>query len=114
MMNKLERIQRRSIRILYKLKCASIVSITVLIRSIGWLKFRYICKYRILCITPKVIYLRFHEHLAQSIIIQSSNRSSRKCHVMKLVQRSTYLAYSESALSVIVPKISNSLPYDIR
>ena len=47
------------------------------------------------------------------IIIQNYNRSSRKCHVMKLVQLSTYLAYSESAFSVISSKSWNSLTYDI-
>ena len=61
-------------------------------RSIGWLKFRYICKHRLLCITHKVIHLGFPEYLAQSIKIQSSNRSSRKCYVIKLVQRTTSMA----------------------
>ena len=42
----------------------------------------------------------FPKYLAQSIIIHSSNRSSRKCHTMELVQRSISLAYSESAISV--------------
>ena len=111
---KLERIQRRAIRVLYKLNFASIVSISDLMRSLGWLKFRYICIHRLLCITHKAIHRGFPEYLAQSITIQSSNRSSRKCHIMKLVQQSTSLAFSESALSVIAPKSWNSLPYDIR
>ena len=43
-----------------------------------------------------MVYLGFPEYLAQSIIIQSSNISSLKCHVMKLMQFSTSLAeYSE-------------------
>ena len=87
-------------------------------RSLGWLKFRYITVkfrlHRLLCITHHAIHRRFPEYLAQSIIIQNSNRSSRKCYIMKLVQRSTSLAYSESAFSVIAPKSWNSLPYDIR
>ena len=37
-MYKLERIQCRAIRVLYKLNCASIVSISDLMRSLGWLK----------------------------------------------------------------------------
>ena len=104
LMYKLERIQRRAIRVLYKLNFASIVSISDLMRSLGWL----------LCIIHKAIHRGFHEYLAQSITIQSSNRSSRKCHIMKLVQQSTSLAFSESAFSVIAPKSWNSLPYDIR
>ena len=61
LMYKLERIQRRAIRVLYKLNFASIVSISDLIRSLGWLKFRYICILRLLCITHKAIHRRFPE-----------------------------------------------------
>ena len=82
-------------------------------RSLGWLKFSYICKHRLMCITHKAIYLVFPEYLAQSIIIQSYNISSRKCYIMKLVQRSTYLTYFKSAFLIIAPKSWNSLPYDI-
>ena len=45
-MYKLERIQRRAIRVLYKLNLASIVSISDLMISLGWLKFRYIFIHR--------------------------------------------------------------------
>ena len=70
-------------------------------RSLGWLNFRYICIHRLLCITHKAIHRGFPEYLAQSITIQSSNKSSRKCRIMKFVQRSTSLVYSESAFSLI-------------
>ena len=39
LMYKLERIQHCAIRVLYKLNFASIVSISDLMRSLGWLKF---------------------------------------------------------------------------
>ena len=55
LMYKLERIQR-AIRVLYKLNFATIVSISYLIRSLGWLKFRYICIHRLLYITHNDIY----------------------------------------------------------
>ena len=42
LMYKLECIQGRSIRVLYKLNFASIVYISDLMRLLGWLKFRYI------------------------------------------------------------------------
>ena len=111
LMYKLERIQRRAIRVLYKLNFASIVSISTLMRSLDWFSLDifiniYIA-YMLLCITHKAIHIVFPEYLAQSIIIQSSNISSRKCHVMKLVKRSTSLAYSESDFSVIVPNSWN-------
>ena len=57
--------------ILYKINFSSIVSISSLMRSLGWLKFRYICKHRLSCITHKAIHRGFHEYLAQSIIIQN-------------------------------------------
>ena len=110
----LERIQCRVIRVIYKLNFDSIVYISDLLRSIGWLKFRYICKHSLLFIIHKAIHLGFPEYLAQFIIIQSYNRSSRKFYIMKLVQRSTHLAYSKSDVLVIAPKSWNSLPYDIR
>ena len=69
LMYKLGRIQHHSIRILYKLNFASIFSITDLMRSLGWHKFRYICIHMILCVTHKAIYRGFPEYLAQSITI---------------------------------------------
>ena len=114
LMLKLEKIQRRAIRTLYKLKFSSIVSISTLMRSLGWLKFRYLCRYRLLCITHKVIHLRSPEYLADLISTHTLSRASRKCHTMKIVQRSTISAHSESAFSVVAPKYWNSLPYDIR
>ena len=113
-MLKLEMIQRSSICTLYKLKFSSIVSISTLMRSLGWLKFRYICRYRLLCITHKVIHLRSPEYLADLIGIQTLSRSSRKCHTMKIVQRSIISAHSESAFSVVAPKCWNAIPYNIR
>ena len=65
LMLKLEMIQRRAIRTLYKLKLFSIVSISTLMRSLGWLKFRYLCRYILPCITYKVIHLRSPEYLDQ-------------------------------------------------
>ena len=114
LMLKLEKIQRRAIRTLYKLKFSSIVSISTLMRSLGWLKFRYLCRYRLLCITHKVIHLRSPEYLADLISMHTLSRASRKCHTMKIVQRSTISAHSDSAFSVVAPKYWNSLPYDIR
>ena len=43
----------------------------------------------------KDIYIGYHEYIAHSIIVRSSNRSSRKCKVMKFMQCSTSLAYYE-------------------
>ena len=113
-MLKLEMMQQRAIRTLYKLKLSSIVSISTLMRSLGWLKFRYLCRYRLLCITLKVIYLRSPECLTDMISIQTLSRASRKFHTMKIMQCSTICAHSESAFSVVAPKYCNALPYAIR
>ena len=113
-MLKLEMIQRRAIHTLYKLKLSSIVSISTLMRSFGWLKFRYLCRYRLLSITHKVIHLRSPDYLADLICIQILCRASRKCHTMKIVQHSTISAHSESAFSVVAQKYWNALPYEIR
>ena len=114
LMLKLEKIQRRAIRTLYKLKFSSIVSISALMRSLGWLKFRYLYMYRILCITHKVIHLRSPEYIAYIIRNQTLSLTSRKCQTMKILQRSTISDHSESAFSVVDPKYWNALPYDIR
>ena len=75
-MYKLESIQRRAIRVLFKLNFASIVSISDLMRLLGWLNFRYICIYRLLCITHKAIHSGFPEYVAQSITIQIQSEVS--------------------------------------
>ena len=46
-----------------------------LMRLLGWLNCRYLCRYILLCITQKVIYLRSPEYLADMII----SRARRKC-----------------------------------
>ena len=101
LMLKLEKIQRRAIRTLYKLKFSSIVSISTLMRSLGCLKFRYLCSYRLLCITHKVIYLRSPEYLTDLISIQTLSRTSMKYRTMKIVQHSTLSAHSESDFSMV-------------
>ena len=70
LMYKLDRIQSRVIRVLYKLNFASLVSIADLMRSLGWLTFRYMCIHRLLCITHKAIHYGFPEYLAQSILFR--------------------------------------------
>ena len=60
-------------------------------RSLGWIECRYICKHR--AIMHKAILIGFPEYLSQSIIIQSSNISCWKCHVMQLVQHSLMLYF---------------------
>ena len=113
-MLKLEMIQRRAIRTLYKLKLSSIVLISALMRSIGWFTFMYLCRYRLLCINHNVIHLISPEYLADMINIQTLSRASRKCHDDYCATLDFLSAHSESAFSVIDTKYWNALPYDIR
>ena len=55
-MYKLELIQRRAIRVLYKIYFASIVSISDIMRSLGWLKFIYIFVYIAYCVLQIRLY----------------------------------------------------------
>ena len=61
-MYRLYRIQRRVIRLLYKLNVVSIVSVSDVMRSLGWLKFRYICIHKLLFIIHKAIHRGFLNH----------------------------------------------------
>ena len=71
LLHRLETIQRRAVRILYKLKRRTMVSISSLMRSLGWLKFWLVCKFRLLCITHRAIYRVSPKYLANSITISS-------------------------------------------
>ena len=47
LMYKFENIKHHAIRLLYKLNFALIVSVSDLMRSLGWLKFIYMCIHRL-------------------------------------------------------------------
>ena len=72
-MKKFDSIQRRVVRILVKLKRTDItISIHSIMAILGWLKFRDICKFRLLCITHKAIYMGVPEYLSKGIIIRAT------------------------------------------
>ena len=50
----LETMHRRAVRILYKLD-RRMVSISSVMHSLGWLKIRLVCKFRLLCITHRAM-----------------------------------------------------------
>ena len=87
-MKKFDSIQRRSVRILFKLKGIDItiygISIHSIMAILGWLKFRDICKFRLICITHKAIYMGVPEYLSKRVRIRTTTRPSRKCELMKL------------------------------
>ena len=96
-MNKFDSIQRRPDRILFKFKRTDItISIHSIMAILGWLKFRDICKFRLLCITHKAIY--------------------RSCAIHIKESHNSFFSYmyANVALTVAAPKYWNSLPDDLR
>ena len=51
---------------------------------LGWLKFQDICKFRLLCITHKAIYMGVPEYISKRVRIRATTRPSRKYEMMKL------------------------------
>ena len=52
--------------------------------TLGWLQFRDLCKFHLLCITHKAIYMGVPSYLSKRVIIRATTRPSRKCKLMKL------------------------------
>ena len=82
--------------------------------TLGWLKFRYLCKFRLLCITHKAIYMGVPSYLSKGLIIRETNRPSRKCELMKLSVPFVSSMYADDAFTVATPKYWNSLPDELR
>ena len=80
-------IQRRAVRILFKLTRNDItISIHSIMATLGWLKLRDLCKFRLLCITHKAIYIYMvvPSYLSKGLIIRATTRPSCKCELMKI------------------------------
>ena len=97
------------IRILYKLKRRTMVSVSSLMHSLGWLKFRLFCKFRLLCITHRSIYRASPKYLAIMITIRTDYRPRRVGLTIMLHQPITATVYAESAFAVAAPKCWNAL-----
>ena len=73
LMTKVDSIQRRTVRILFKLKCNDItISMHSIMATLGWLTFRNLCKFRLLCITHKSIYMGVPSYLLEGLIIRAT------------------------------------------
>ena len=94
----LETIQRRAVIILYKLNRRTMVYISSLMHSLGWLKFRLVFKFRLICITHRYIYQASPKYLANVITIRTVYRPRRVGSNMILHQPITTTVYAESAL----------------
>ena len=114
LLHRLETIQRRAVRILYKLNRRTMVSISSLMHSLGWLKFRLVCKYRLLCITHRAIYQARPKYLANVITMRTDYRP--RCVGVNIVIHLpiSTTVYAESTFAVAAPKCWNALPADIR
>ena len=82
--------------------------------SLGWLKFRLVCKFRLLCITHRAIYRVSPNYLVNIITIRTDYRPRRVGSTMMLHEPITATVYDKSAFAVAAPKYWNALPVDIR
>ena len=82
--------------------------------TLGWLRYRDLCKLKLLCLAHKAIYTGEPKYLAEILSIATSNRPRRDCHAMKLVMPHTNSCFGNSAFSVAVPTLWNLLPNIIR
>ena len=112
-MHRLETIHRRVVRILYKLGRQTMVSISSLMHSHGWLKFRLVCKFSP-SFESRAIYQASPEYLANVITLRTDDRPRRVGSNMMLHQLITTKVYAESAFAVVAPKYWNALPAHIR
>ena len=82
--------------------------------TLGWLNFRDICKFHLLCNTHKAIYMGVPEYISKGLIIRETTRPSRKCKLMKLSVPLVSSMYADAAFTVAAPKYWNSLPDELR
>ena len=120
-MIKFEKIQRRAVRVLYKIKnnrntnmYSNYISISNIMLTLGWLIYRDICKLKLLCLAHKAIYTGAPKYLAELLSIVTSNRPRRDCHAMKLLMPHKNSCFGNSAFSVAVPTLWNLLQNIIR
>ena len=120
-MIKFEKIQRRAVRVLYKIKNnintntgSNYISISNIMLTLDWLRYRDLCKLNFLCLAHKEIYTGAPKYLAELLSIATINRPRRDFHAMKLVMPHTNSCFGNSALSVAVPTLWNLLPNIIR
>ena len=48
--------------------------------TLGWLRYRDLCKLKLLCLAHKAIYTGEPKYLAELLSISTSNRPRRDCH----------------------------------
>ena len=82
--------------------------------TLGWLTFRDLCKFRLLYITHKAIYMRVPSYLSKGLIIRATTCPSFKCELMKLSLPLVSSMYADAAFTVAAPKYWNSLPDELR
>ena len=72
--------------------------------TLGWFTFRYLCKFRLLYITHKAIYMGVPSYLSKGLIIRTTTRPSRKCKLVKLSLPLVSSIYADAAFTVAAPK----------
>ena len=52
--------------------------------TLSWLRYRDLCKLKLLCLAYKAIYTGAPKYLDELLSIVTSNRPRRDCHALKL------------------------------
>ena len=91
-------------RVLYKIKNnrntntgSNYISISHIMLTLGWLRYRDLCKLKLLCLAHKAIYTGAPNYLDELLSIVTSNSPRRYCHAMKLV-----MPYTNSCLVILL------------
>ena len=113
LLRKLESIQRRSVRLLYCLRKDDHTSITLLMKTLGWLPARKLAEYQLLCLAHKVVYTGEPEYLAD-LIKPFSTRVQRSANRYQIHAPSAHSTTGLLAFSVSAPHYWNRLPLFIR
>ena len=113
-MNRFDAIQRRAVRTLYKLNYSDNTSIPQLMNTLGWLRFRYLSRYRLLCIAHKAIYAKSPTYLSDIVSMVPHDRSRRTHHTHLLSSPKSNSSFGDTAFALAAPKYWNELPHKLR
>ena len=69
--------------------------------SLGWLRYRDLCKLKCLCLAHNSIYTGAPKYLAELLSIVTNNRPRRDRHAMKLVSPHTNICFGNSVFFML-------------
>ena len=72
--------------------------------TLGWLQFRDLCRFRLICITHKAIglYMEVPEYISNRDSIRATTRPSRKCELMTILVPFISYMYADAAFTLLL------------